>query len=329
MAKETQQSALQIALSQIEKQFGRGSIMWFADKPNSDVEVISTGCLSIDLAIGAGGIPRGRITELYGPLASGKSTLAVHIISETQKLDGTVAYVDAEHCISPEYFSALGVDIDKMLISQPDSAEQALSIVEILANSGDIALIVLDSVAALVPQAEVERDMDEWQQGLLARLMGKAMRKLVPVLARSNTALLCINQLREKIGVTYGDPSVTPGGKALGYAASLRLDIRRIGSIKSGEDTIGARTKVKTAKNKMSPPFKETEVDLIFGHGICKYGDLLDLAVQHKLVTKSGAWYSMGGEQIGQGRENAKQFLKDSPELFEDLKQKVRAATGS
>jgi recombination protein RecA len=320
--------AVDAALANIEKKFGKGSIMRLGEREVSDIPAISTTALSIDSAIGIGGVPRGRITEIFGPESSGKTTLALHIVAEAQKAGGVVAYIDAEHAMDSEYAAKLGVNIDDLLISQPDSGEQALEIAEALVRSSGVDVIVIDSVAALVPRAELDGEMGDSLPGLHARLMSQALRKLTAIVAQSNTCLIFINQIREKIGVMFGSPETTTGGRALKFYASLRIDIRRIGAIKDGDRVAGNRTKVKIVKNKVAPPFRECEFDIMYGEGISREGDLLDLAVTHKVVEKAGAWFSYGGERLGQGRENSKQFLKDNPELRERMGQEVRAALG-
>lgn len=320
--------AVEAALANIEKKFGKGSIMVLGDREVSEIPAISTTSLSIDSAIGVGGVPRGRITEIYGPESSGKTTLALHLVAQAQAQGGVAAYVDAEHAMDPEYAQKLGVNIDEMLISQPDSGEQALEIVEALVRSNGIDIIVVDSVAALVPRAELDGDMGDSHMGLHARLMSQALRKLTAIVSSSNTSLIFINQIREKIGVMFGSPETTTGGRALKFYASVRIDIRRIGAIKDGDRVVGNRTKVKVVKNKVAPPFRECEFDIMYGEGISREGDLLDLAVTHKVVDKAGAWFSYGNERLGQGRENTKQFLKDNPELRDRITAEVRAALG-
>ena len=315
---------LETALSQIEKSYGKGSIMKFGDWESMDIPVISTGSLSLDLALGIGGIPRGRITEIYGPEASGKTTLALHVVANAQKAGGVAAYIDAEHAMDPAYTGKLGVNLDELLISQPDSGEQALDICEQLVRTNALDVIVIDSVAALVPKAEIEGEMGDSFMGLQARLMSQAMRKLAGALARSKTSLIFINQIREKIGVMFGNPETTTGGNALKFYASVRLDIRRIGSLKEGDLNIGNRVRVKVVKNKCAPPFRMAEFDILFGEGISYEGDLLDLAVVHKIVDKSGAWFSFQGERIGQGRENARQYMKANPEMTAKVHALVR-----
>ncbi len=319
--------ALDAALSQIEKQFGKGSVMKMGENLHLQIESISTGAMSLDLALGIGGLPRGRIVELYGPESSGKSTLALHVVAEAQRNGGTCAYIDAEHALDPVYAKAIGVDIDELLISQPDTGEQALEIADMLIRSGAIDVIVIDSVAALTPRAEIEGEMGDTHVGLQARLMSQALRKLTGTLSRSSTIALFINQLREKIGVIYGSPEVTPGGRALKFYASVRLDIRRVEQIKDGTEIVGNRTRVKVVKNKCAPPFKSAEFDIMYGTGISREGSILDVAVDLSIVKKSGAWYTYEGEQLGQGRENAKQFLRDNPELVIEIDERVRQAT--
>ncbi len=316
--------ALEQAISQIEKQFGKGTIMKFSERPVEDVAVIPTGSISLDIAIGVGGIPRGRIVELFGPESSGKTTLAQHIIAELQKAGGNAAFIDAEHALDPEYARKIGVDIDNLLISQPDSGEQALDIAETLVRSGAIDIIVIDSVAALVPRAEIEGEMGDSHMGLQARLMSQALRKLTAISSRSRTSVIFINQLREKIGVMFGNPETTPGGRALKFYASLRLDIRRTETLKRGDEAIGNRVKVKVVKNKVAPPFGIANFDILFGEGISKEGDILDLGVEHSLVEKSGAWFAYQGQRIGQGREAAKAFLKENRETAVTLERTLR-----
>jgi recombination protein RecA len=321
--------ALDVAVSQIEKQFGKGSIMRLGQKGGIlPVDVIPTGAISLDFALGVGGMPRGRVVEIYGPESSGKTTLALQVIAQAQKLGGMAAFVDAEHALDATYAQKLGVDLENLLVSQPDNGEQALEIVEVLVRSGGLDVVVVDSVAALVPRAEIEGEMGEAQMGLQARLMSQALRKLTGVVSKSKTCLVFINQLREKIGVMFGNPETTTGGRALKFYSSVRLDIRRIASIKDGEMVVGGRTRVKVVKNKVAAPFREAEFDIIYGEGISKEGDLLDLAVDRKIVEKSGTWFSYGGERLGQGRENAKQFLKDNVALCAGLEVKVRAELG-
>lgn len=321
--------ALDLAVSQIDRQFGKGSIMRLGDEnARIAIDVISTGCLSLDAAIGVGGIPRGRITEIYGPESSGKTTLALHIIAEAQKTGGYAAFIDAEHALDAVYAGKLGVNTKDLLISQPDNGEQALEITETLIRSNAIDVIVIDSVAALVPRAELEGEMGDSHMGLQARLMSQALRKLTGAVSKSNTAVVFINQIREKIGVMFGNPETTTGGRALKFYTSLRLEIRRIGSLKEGTSNIGNRTKVKVVKNKLAPPFRETEFDIMYGHGISVEGDLLDISVQADIIQKSGSWYSYGDERIGQGRENAKQFLEQNGEIFTKISKQVKEYLG-
>lgn len=320
--------ALDMALSQIDKQFGKGSVMRMGDKTSMNVDVVPTGALTLDIALGIGGLPRGRVTEIYGPESAGKSTLAMHVVAEAQRNGGTCAYVDAEHAMDPDYAEKLGVDIEQLLISQPDTGEQALEITDMLVRSGAIDVIVVDSVAALTPRAEIEGDMGDTHVGLQARLMSQALRKLTANLNRSHTILIFINQLREKIGVMFGSPETTSGGRALKFYSSVRLDIRRVESIKNGAEIVGNRTKVKVVKNKMAPPFRLAEFDIIFGEGISASGCLIDLAVDLEIVKKSGVWYNYDGEQLGNGRENAKQFLIDNPEIMIEIDELVRNQMG-
>ncbi|HHX10291.1 MAG TPA: recombinase RecA [Firmicutes bacterium] len=319
------QKALELAVAQIEKQFGRGSIMRYGETPQKmAVEVIPTGALALDVALGVGGIPRGRIVEIYGPEGSGKTTVALHIVAEAQKAGGIAAFIDAEHALDPIYASNLGVDIENLLISQPDTGEQALEIVEALVRSGAIDCIVVDSVAALAPRAEIEGEMGDPHVGLQARLMSQALRKLTAVVSKSKSTAIFINQVREKIGVMFGNPEVTPGGRALKFYSSVRLDVRRIENLKQGTQTIGARTRIRVVKNKLAPPFKEAEVDIIFGEGISKEGSLLDVGVETGIVTRTGTWYSYGDVRLGQGKENSRQFLKDNPEISQEIETKIR-----
>src|SRR5678815_1848297 len=320
--------AIEAALANIEKKFGKGSIMRLGEREVSDIPAISTTSLSLDAAIGVGGVPRGRIVEIYGPESSGKTTLALHIVAEAQKAGGVAAYIDAEHAMDADYAGKLGVDIDQLLISQPDSGEQALEIAEALVRSNGVDVIVVDSVAALVPRAELDGEMGDSLPGLQARLMSQALRKLTAIVSQSNTCFISINQIREKIGVMFGSPETTTGGRALKFYSSLRLDIRRIGAIKDGDRVVGNRTKVKVAKNKVAPPFRECEFDIMYGEGISREGDVLDLAAEHNVVEKSGTWYTYKSERIGQGRENAKRYLKENPKILADLEVKVRDALG-
>jgi recombination protein RecA len=320
--------AIESALSQIEKKFGKGSIMRLGERPHEEIGSISTNCLSLDAAIGGGGFPRGRIIEIYGPESSGKTTLALQVVASAQKVGGVAAYIDAEHAMDPEYAEKLGVNVDDMLISQPDSGEQALEIAETLVRSNSVDVIVIDSVAALVPRAELDGEMGDSLPGLQARLMSQALRKLTAIVANSNTCFIFINQLREKIGVFFGSPETTTGGKALKFYASVRVDIRRIGAIKEGDKVVGNRTRVKVVKNKVAPPFREAEFDIMYGEGISREGDMLDLAVNHNIVEKSGAWFSYSGERLGQGRENVKNMLKENPELAERIENDVKVKLG-
>ena len=320
--------AVEAALLNIEKRFGKGSIMRLGERDVSDVPAISTTSLSLDVAVGVGGVPRGRIVEIYGPESSGKTTLALHIVAEAQKVGGVAAYIDAEHAMDADYAGKLGVDIDQLLISQPDSGEQALEIAEALVRSNGVDVIVIDSVAALVPRAELDGEMGDSLPGLQARLMSQALRKLTAIVSQSNTCFIFINQIREKIGVMFGNPETTTGGRALKFYASLRLDIRRIGAIKDGDRVVGNRTKVKVAKNKVAPPFRECEFDIMYGEGISREGDVLDLAVLQRVVEKSGAWFSYKGDRLGQGRENAKQSLKENPELLKRIETEVKVKLG-
>ncbi|HEX8098542.1 MAG TPA: recombinase RecA [Pyrinomonadaceae bacterium] len=320
--------AVEAALLNIEKRFGKGSIMRLGEKEVADVQAISTTSLSLDAAIGIGGVPRGRIIEIYGPESSGKTTLALHIVAEAQKAGGVAAYIDAEHAMDAEYAGKLGVQVDDLLISQPDSGEQALEIAEALVRSNGVDVIVIDSVAALVPRAELDGEMGDSLPGLQARLMSQALRKLAAIVAQSNTCFIFINQIREKIGVMFGSPETTTGGRALKFYASLRLDIRRIGSIKDGDRVVGNRTKVKVVKNKVAPPFRECEFDIMYGEGISREGDVIDLGVANRVIEKSGAWFSYKGERLGQGRENAKQTLKDNAELLSRVETEVKVALG-
>jgi recombination protein RecA len=320
--------AVEAALLNIEKKFGKGSIMRLGEREVADILAISTTALSIDAAIGIGGVPRGRVVEIYGPESSGKTTLALHIVSEAQRVGGVAAYIDAEHAMDAEYAGKLGVNVDDLLISQPDSGEQALEICEALVRSNGVDVIVIDSVAALVPRAELDGEMGDSLPGLQARLMSQALRKLTAIVSSSNTTLIFINQIREKIGVMFGSPETTTGGRALKFYSSLRLDIRRIGAIKDGDRVVGNRTKVKVVKNKVAPPFRECEFDIMYGEGISREGDLIDLGVLHKIVDKSGAWFSYKGERLGQGRDNSKQTLKDNVELRQRIESEVRAALG-
>ncbi|MFT5201356.1 MAG: recombination protein RecA [Candidatus Aldehydirespiratoraceae bacterium] len=315
--------ALDMALGQIEKQFGKGSVMKMGEKASLGIESVPTGALALDLALGIGGLPRGRVTEIFGPESSGKTTLATHVVAEAQRNGGICAYIDAEHAMDPVYAKSIGVDIDELLISQPDTGEQALEIVDMLVRSGALDVIVIDSVAALTPRAEIEGDMGDTHVGLQARLMSQALRKLTANLSKSGTVCIFINQLREKIGVMFGSPETTPGGRALKFYSSCRLDIRRIESIKDGVEIVGNRTRVKVVKNKCAPPFRQAEFDIMYGTGISREGSVLDLAVEEDIVKKSGAWYTYDGEQMGQGRENAKKFLQENPEVMVEISDRV------
>ena len=317
--------ALETALQQIEKNFGKGSVMRLGDTPSMNVEAIPTGSLALDLALGIGGVPRGRIIEIYGPESSGKTTLALHILAQAQKRGGEVAFVDAEHALDPVYAEAIGVDIDSMLVSQPDTGEQALEITDALVRSGALDAVVVDSVAALTPRAEIEGEMGDAFVGLQARLMSQALRKLAGSIAKTNCVVIFINQLRMKIGVLYGNPETTTGGNALKFYSSVRMDVRRIEAIKNGTQLIGNRTRVKVIKNKVAPPFKEAVFDIMYGEGISRYGEMVDLGVQLDLIHKAGSWFSIDGERIGQGRDNARQFLMDNPDLADELEEKIRA----
>ncbi|MFC1784662.1 recombinase RecA [Candidatus Neomarinimicrobiota bacterium] len=327
--REKKSQAIDLAISQVDRQFGKGSLMRLGDnKPVYGGNVISTGCFSLDIALGVGGVPKGRIIEIFGPESGGKTTLALHIIAEAQKAGGFAAFIDAEHALDPQYAKKLGVDIDELLISQPDMGEQALEITETLVRSGALDLIVIDSVAALVPRAELEGDMGDSHMGLQARLMSQALRKLTGTVSRSNTCVIFINQIREKIGVMFGNPETTPGGRALKFYTSIRIDIRRITSIKEGTDVIGNRTRVKVVKNKVAAPFKMTEFDIMYGKGISYIGDILDLAVKGDIIQKTGSWFSYGDIRIGQGRENAKSYLEENPKELEKVLNEVKAFVG-
>ncbi|WP_418789929.1 recombinase RecA [Phosphitispora sp. TUW77] len=317
--------ALEMALNQIEKQFGKGSIMKLGEAAaKMNVEVIPTGALSLDIALGVGGIPRGRVVEIYGPESSGKTTVALHILAEAQKMGGTAAFIDAEHALDPIYARKLGVDIDNLLVSQPDTGEQALEIAEALVRSGAVDVIVVDSVAALVPRAEIEGEMGDSHVGLQARLMSQALRKLTGAISKSHTVAIFINQLREKVGVMFGNPETTPGGRALKFYASVRLEVRKTETLKHGADIVGVRTKVKVVKNKVAPPFKQADFDIMYGEGISREGSIVDIATEMKIIDKSGAWYSYNGDRLGQGRENVKEFLKDNAAIAEEIETKIR-----
>lgn len=316
--------ALEMALGQIEKQFGKGAVMKLGENTNMAVEVIPTGALGLDIALGVGGVPRGRIVEIFGPESSGKTTVALHIVAEAQKAGGEAAFIDAEHALDPVYAKKLGVDIDNLIVAQPDTGEQALEIAEALVRSGAIDVIVVDSVAALVPKAEIDGEMGDAHVGLQARLMSQALRKLAGVISKSKTTAIFINQLREKVGIMFGNPETTPGGRALKFYSSVRLDVRKIETIKQGTEMVGNRTKVKVVKNKVAPPFKEAEFDIVYGQGISREGNILDVAVNLDIVNKSGAWFSYSGQRIGQGRENVKQFLRENPAMTNEIEKKVR-----
>ena len=323
------EKALEIALGQIEKQFGKGAIMKLGDAgAKIAVSVVSTGCIELDYALGVGGIPRGRIVEIYGPESSGKTTIALHVVAQAQKEGGTAAFIDAEHALDPVYAESLGVRVDDLYVSQPDTGEQALEITEALVRSGAIDIVVVDSVAALVPKAEIEGDMGDSHVGLQARLMSQALRKLAGAISKSNTIVIFINQLREKVGVVYGNPETTTGGKALKFYASIRLDVRRGDPIKNGTEIVGNRTRVKVVKNKVAPPFKTAEFDILYGEGISREGEIIDMGVNAKIVEKAGAWYAYNGEKIGQGRDNAREFLRENPDLAREIENKVRESLG-
>ena len=320
------EKALEIALAQIEKQFGKGAIMKLGDNTASmNISAIPTGCIDLDIALGVGGIPRGRIIEIFGPESSGKTTIALHVVAQAQKMGGTAAFIDAEHALDPVYAESLGVNVDDLYVSQPDTGEQALEITEALVRSGAIDVVVVDSVAALVPKAEIEGDMGDSHVGLQARLMSQALRKLTGAINKSNCVVIFINQLREKVGVMFGNPETTPGGKALKFYASVRLDVRRIETLKVGGEAVGSRTKVKVVKNKVAPPFRTAEFDMLYGEGISREGSIIDQAVNRKIMSKSGAWFNYGDMRIAQGRDNARQFLKDNPELCDEIENKIRA----
>jgi recombination protein RecA len=322
--------ALAAALSQIEKQFGKGSIMRLGESEVSrDIQVVSTGSLGLDLALGIGGLPRGRVVEIYGPESSGKTTLTLSVIAQMQKMGGTAAFIDAEHALDPQYAAKLGVDVDQLLISQPDNGEQALEIADMLVRSSSVDVVVIDSVAALVPKAEIEGEMGEPQMGLQARLMSQALRKLTANIKRSNTLVIFINQIRMKIGVMFGNPETTTGGNALKFYSSVRIDIRRIGSIKKGEEVIGSETRAKVVKNKVAPPFRNAEFDILYGTGISREGEIIELGTLHNIIDKSGAWYTYGKDRIGQGKDNTRDFLREHPEMAQEIEAKIRAAVGA
>ncbi|HMM53877.1 MAG TPA: recombinase RecA [Candidatus Desulfobacillus sp.] len=326
---DNKSKALSAALAQIEKQFGKGSIMRLGDgEVDRDLQVVSTGSLGLDIALGVGGLPRGRVVEIYGPESSGKTTLTLQVIAEMQKLGGTAAFIDAEHALDPQYAAKLGVNVADLLISQPDTGEQALEIADMLVRSGGIDVVVIDSVAALTPRAEIEGEMGDQLPGLQARLMSQALRKLTANIKRTNTLVIFINQIRMKIGVMFGNPETTTGGNALKFYSSVRLDIRRTGSIKKADEVIGSETRVKVVKNKVAPPFRQAEFDILYGEGISREGEIIELGVSHKLIEKSGAWYSYNGERIGQGKDNAREYLREHPETAREIENKVRAAVG-
>lgn len=325
MANENKLKALESAIAQIEKQYGKGSVMKLGDKgAHLNIETVPTGSLSLDIALGLGGIPKGRIVEVYGPESSGKTTVALHMVAEVQKQGGIAGFIDAEHALDPAYAKNIGVDIDNLYISQPDNGEQALEITETMVRSGAVDIVIVDSVAALVPKAEIDGDMGDSHMGLQARLMSQALRKLTAVISKSNCIVIFINQLREKVGIMFGNPETTTGGRALKFYSSIRLDVRRIESLKQGGEVIGNRTRIKVVKNKIAPPFKEAEFDIMFGQGISREGDVLDLASNEGIIVKSGAWYAYNDAKIGQGRENAKTYLKENPDIFKEVEQKVR-----
>ncbi|CAG0982623.1 Protein RecA [Rhodocyclaceae bacterium] len=326
---DNKSKALSAALAQIEKQFGKGSIMRLGDgEVDRDIQVVSTGSLGLDIALGIGGLPRGRVVEIYGPESSGKTTLTLQVIAEMQKLGGTAAFIDAEHALDPQYAAKLGVNVSDLLISQPDTGEQALEIADMLVRSGGIDVVVIDSVAALTPKAEIEGEMGDQLPGLQARLMSQALRKLTANIKRTNTLVIFINQIRMKIGVMFGNPETTSGGNALKFYASVRLDIRRTGSIKKGDEVVGSETRVKVVKNKVAPPFRQAEFDILYGEGISREGEIIELGVIHKLVEKSGAWYAYNGERIGQGKDNAREYLKEHPEMAREIENRIRAEVG-
>ncbi|GAB4230611.1 MAG: recombinase RecA [Acidobacteriota bacterium] len=325
---EKRKRAIEMALAQIERQFGKGSIMRLGGDRQIQVPVIPSGSLALDAALGVGGFPRGRVVEIYGPESSGKTTVALHVIAQAQKAGGTAAFIDAEHAMDAEYARRLGVNLEELLVSQPDSGEQALEIAEVLVRSGAVDVLVVDSVAALVPRAELEGEMGDAHVGLQARLMSQALRKLTGIVAKSQTCLIFINQVREKIGVMFGNPETTTGGRALKFYATVRVEIRRVGALRDGDENVGSRTKVKVVKNKLAPPFKEAEFDIVYGEGISREGELLDLGVEHRIIDKSGSWFSYGKERLGQGRQNAKQFLREHPEITDEIEKQLRVALG-
>jgi recombination protein RecA len=328
MAAADREKALDTALAQIDRQFGKGSVMRLGDEARAPIEVIPTGSIALDIALGIGGLPRGRVIEIYGPESSGKTTVALHAVASAQRAGGIAAFIDAEHALDPEYAAKLGVDIDALLVSQPDTGEQALEITDMLIRSGAIDLIVIDSVAALVPRAEIEGEMGDSHVGLQARLMSQALRKITGALSQSNTTAIFINQLREKIGVMFGSPETTTGGRALKFYSSVRLDVRRIETLKDGTEPVGNRTRVKVVKNKVAPPFKQAEFDILYGQGISREGGLIDMGVEHGFIRKSGAWYTYEGDQLGQGKENARNFLRDNPDLGNEIEKKIKEKLG-
>ncbi|OEV04670.1 recombinase RecA [Streptomyces oceani] len=328
MAGTDREKALDAALAQIERQFGKGAVMRLGERPNEAIEVVSTGSTALDVALGVGGLPRGRVVEVFGPESSGKTTLTLHAVANAQKKGGTVAFVDAEHALDPEYAKKLGVDVDSLILSQPDNGEQALEITDMLIRSGALDVIVVDSVAALVPRAEIEGEMGDSHVGLQARLMSQALRKITGALSHSKTTAIFINQLREKVGVMFGSPETTTGGKALKFYSSVRLDIRRIETLKDGTEAVGNRTRVKVVKNKVAPPFKQAEFDILYGQGISREGGLIDMGVEHGFIRKSGAWYTYGGDQLGQGKENSRNFLRDNPDLANEIEKKIKEKLG-
>jgi recombination protein RecA len=320
--------ALEVALAQIDKQFGKGSVMRLGDETRAPIQVIPTGSIALDVALGVGGVPRGRVVEVFGPESSGKTTVALHIVANAQAAGGIAGFIDAEHALDPDYAQALGVDTDALLVSQPDTGEQALEIADMLVRSGALDIIVIDSVAALVPRAEIEGEMGDSHVGLQARLMSQALRKLTGALSNSGTTMIFINQLREKVGVMFGSPETTSGGRALKFYSSVRLDIRRIETLKDGQEAVGSRTRVKVVKNKVAAPFKQAEFDIVYGHGISREGSLIDVGVEQSLIRKSGAWYTYEGDQLGQGKENARKFLSDNPDLAEEIEKKIKEKLG-
>jgi recombination protein RecA len=328
MAAHDREKALETAIAQIERQFGKGAVMRLGQEGRAPIEVIPSGAIALDVALGIGGLPRGRVVEIYGPESSGKTTIALHAVANAQRAGGVAGFIDAEHALDPEYARKLGVDTDNLLVSQPDSGEQALEIADMLIRSGALDVVVVDSVAALVPRAEIDGEMGDSHVGLQARLMSQALRKLTGAISASKTTAIFINQLREKVGVMFGSPETTTGGKALKFYASVRLDVRRIETLKDGQDAVGNRVRVKVVKNKLAPPFRQAEFDILFGEGISREGNLIDLGVEHGIVRKAGAWYTYEGDQLGQGKENARKFLKDNPELADELEKKIKEKLG-